>query len=180
MRDVTSGFAVAAGIGDDVVELIPFPVTQIIGNDAVNFVVPGNEVWEVLSFVGTLSTNVTVATRQVACVIDNGTTTVARAVSATVQTASLTLDYTAFPGAANAGSNVSGAGSTLPIPTIALAPGWRVRWQTLNFQGTDGWSKVTLTVRRRVRDDHPLTADDTTDLAGQFEAYEHAVEQLRF
>lgn len=112
------------------------------------FVVPGNQVWQVVSVTAQLVTSAAVANRRPSLVVDDQTTTFARMNSGIVSAASLTTvwswiaDYDLETGAA-------GSAVTDPYPSgMVLPAGHRLRSVTALIDAADQWSSVVAWVRR--------------------------------
>jgi hypothetical protein len=114
--------------------------------------VPAGKYWRMASFICTLTTDATVATRLPTLVIDDGTNILIRLIgSATVGlTASSSASYcaTVLGTSQVAITGVQMVGPTLPDPTfLVLQPGWRIRTSTTAIAAGDQWGIARLVVQ---------------------------------
>lgn len=112
----------------------------------VSITVPGRAVWRVLAFRAVLVTDATVTNRQVSLLVDNSETVFWQVAAGAVQTASLTVRYSAAPGIAG-DAQVAGGVVVLPLPPLTLLPGWRIRTSTVALQAGDDWGAPVLYVQ---------------------------------
>jgi hypothetical protein len=107
--------------------------------------VPAGARWRLESFFATLVTDATAANREVALVVDDGTNVLARVPTGQNHAASLTRNYSYFPG-----GEVSAVAQDVTIvqraPAFWLLPGYRIRTITTNLQAADDWSAPRLGV----------------------------------
>lgn len=123
-------------------------VTQpAAGADPV-IVVPGNQVWQVLSVTGILTADAVVANRRPTLIIDDQTTTVAQVATGIVTVASQATRYS-FVNGYDLETGAAGAAVSDPFMADNVLPsGWRVRFSTLGLDPGDQWSQLAVWVRR--------------------------------
>lgn len=119
--------------------------TPAVATEA-GIVAPGQGLWRVISLTFRFVTDVNVANRGVTLFADDGSTVWWRASAAAVQAASLTVDHSAFAGAAT--STLTGSVATLALPSegLWLEPGWRLRTLTSLIQAGDQYSAIAALV----------------------------------
>lgn len=113
--------------------------------------VPSNARWELLSFHYSLTTSATVATRQSALIIDDGTNILWESTQINQQAASLVYGYSFFPGSPQIAAQTVSVIVASPIG-IQLLPGFRIRTTTLNLQAGDQYTPPQYLVKEWI---HP-------------------------
>ena len=108
--------------------------------------VPANAVWQIDGLYASLTTDATVADRQVHVTVDDGTSTVFESVSASVQAASLTHDYSIGPHGITA--TVVATTHWIPLgPGLLMNAGHRILTATDLIESGDDWSAPQLVVK---------------------------------
>lgn len=108
--------------------------------------VPAAEVWELQSFRAVLTTNATVANREVSLRINNGTTTFFCSSSTTNQTAGTARGYT-YSDFGSPWTGSLAATFMFPLPRIMVGAGYEIFTLTSNIQAGDQWSAAVVNYR---------------------------------
>lgn len=106
----------------------------------------GSHFWVVRSMVLTLTTDATVADRHVVLEASDGTTIYFLAGAGSVQAASLTHRYSAYPGADATVTAATVRGIPLDGFGLVIPPGFRLATNTGNLQAGDNYAAVALHV----------------------------------
>lgn len=125
--------------------------TDPAANAEISETVPTNARWRLLALMATLVSDGTVANRDAALTIDDGTTVVGRFPAGQNQAASLTTRYVW----AAAGSRFTIAGDrtiVVPIPDLWYPDGYRFKTVTFNLQATDNWGPPQLFIEELIED----------------------------
>lgn len=125
--------------------------TDQAANVDISETVPTNARWRIVSIDATLVADATVANRQVAMIIDDGTTQLMRTLASVAQTASQTVVY-CF---AEFGVFTAVAGLIIPVPLptgLILLQGWRITTFTVLRQAGDNWGAPRLAVEEWIED----------------------------
>jgi hypothetical protein len=101
------------------------------------------------AIIATLVTDATVANREPALVLDNGSSIFARVPAGQNQAASLTRTYCWFPGA-QAQALASDLTVVASIPDVLLDAAWRLRTITTNIQAGDDWGAPVFVVEEHL------------------------------
>lgn len=135
--------------------------------------VPADARWRLLSLSAALVTNATVANREAALVLDDGTSITLRSPTRQNQAASLTRNYSWFDGATLT-TPVTDPAFTAPIAGPLLAPAHRIRTVTTNLQAGDDWSAPQFLIQEMakvkfVEGTGANCSTGTTDVSAVFE-----------
>ncbi len=129
-------------------------IRAIVGTDPaagaeISESVPAQTRWRLIAIFAQLTTSITVATRTVSWVLDDGVNTYWRAISFGTQGASLTQSYEAgtFGSSGIQGNTLSMEG--LPYPCWMTST-FRIRTLTTNLQAGDNWGPPTYLVEEWV------------------------------
>jgi hypothetical protein len=134
----------------------PGVIRSITGTDPaagveISETVPTNARWRVFGVAATLVTDATVANREAALVLDDGTTVNSRSPSRFNHAASLTRLYSFAP-QHRIVAVATDTTQTPPMPDAILMGGARVRTITTNLQAGDNWSAPQLLVEEWIED----------------------------
>lgn len=119
--------------------------TDQAANTNITETVPTGARWRLISMVASLVTDATVATRQAAVVLDDGTADLYAAYASVTQAASVTRFYDFN----NVGIDLGAQQNRIPImlpASVILNAGYRIRTATANLQVGDNWSGPQLLV----------------------------------
>lgn len=134
----------------------PGAVRAVTGTDPaagveISETVPTNARWRLLSLLAALVTDATVANREAALVVDDGTNNQVRAPAGVNHAASLTRTYNFHPWA-NRFTIAQDATITPPIPDLWLPGGFRIQTITTNLQAGDNWGAPQLLIEELIED----------------------------
>lgn len=125
--------------------------TDPAANTEISETVPTNARWRLYAVAATLVTDANVANREVALVLDDGATVLARVPSGFSHTASLTKLYSFFRGGL-VQTVAQDLTRIMAIPWVDLQGGSRLRTITTNLQATDNYGAPQLLVEEWIED----------------------------
>lgn len=108
---------------------------------------PGRGIWRVMAVRFTLVTDINVANRTVALVLDDGTNEFLRVAYEGNIVAASTTQLGAYPGANRDPVTLSTLNVALPTDGALLRPGWRLRSVSAALQAGDQYSAITILVQ---------------------------------
>lgn len=123
--------------------------TNPAANTEISETVPTAARWRPLALSFELVTDATAANREVAIVIDDGTTTLFTSPSGFTQTASFTRRYSAAAAGAQT-APAQGTDRQILLPALVLPAGSRIRTVTTNLQAGDDYSAPQLLIEEHL------------------------------
>lgn len=112
-----------------------------------SWTVPASQIWEVQGVRAILTTSATVASREAAMTVDDGTNQFIKVVPGAVQTASLVKGFT-YADIGSAYTAPSSGNFMISFPKILAAAGYRIATVTANIQVGDQWSSGVISYRQ--------------------------------